>query len=144
MNIEDSIKTLKEFNKIKINSYAMQFVNISYPDLQEAIETLLTAYEKEKRENVKLRLQDIPLMEGEVKAYKDRVNELKIELEKEKEKNKKINKYIEDRAKIGKDIQTFINKDYVEQEYISKDKIKPIQIIDLDGKIHNVYKIEEE
>ena len=42
MNIEDSIKTLKEFNKIKINSYAMQFVNISYPDLQEAIETLLT------------------------------------------------------------------------------------------------------
>ena len=28
--------------------------------------------------------------------------------------------------------------------YISKDKIKPIQIIDLDGKIHNVYKIEEE
>ena len=28
--------------------------------------------------------------------------------------------------------------------YISKDKLKPIQIIDLDGKIHNVYKIEEE
>lgn len=27
---------------------------------------------------------------------------------------------------------------------VSKDKIKPIQIIDLDGKIHNVYKIEEE
>ena len=48
MNIEDSIKILKEFNKIKINSYAMQFVNISYPDLQEAIETLLTAYEKQK------------------------------------------------------------------------------------------------
>ena len=88
MNIEDSIKTLKEFNKIKINSYAMQFVNISYPDLQEAIETLLTAYEKEKGENVKLRLQDIPLIEGELKAYKDRVNELKQELEKEKEKNK--------------------------------------------------------
>lgn len=53
MNIEDSIKTLKEFNKIKINSYAMQFVNISYPDLQEAIETLLTAYEKEKEKNKK-------------------------------------------------------------------------------------------
>ena len=55
----------------------------------EAIETLLTAYEKEKGENVKLRLQDIPLIEGELKAYKDRVNELKQELEKEKEKNKK-------------------------------------------------------
>ena len=90
----------------------------------EAIETLLTAYEKEKGENVKLRLQDIPLIEGELKAYKDRVNELKQEVEKEKEKNKKINKYIEDRVKIGKDIQTFINEDYVEQEYISKDKIK--------------------
>ena len=65
-------------------------------------------------------------------------------MKKKKRKNKELNKYIEDRAKIGKNIQTFINKDYVEQEYISKDKIKPIQIIDLDGKIHNVYKIEEE
>ena len=54
MNIEDSIKTLKEFNKIKINSYAMQFVNISYPNLQEAIEALLTAYEKEKEKNKKI------------------------------------------------------------------------------------------
>lgn len=32
----------------------------------------------------------------------------------------------------------------VKQLYISKDKIKPIQIIDLDGKIHNVYKVKEE
>lgn len=43
---------------------------------------------------------------------------------KEKEKNKKLNKYIEDRSKIGKDIQTYINKDYVNQEYINKDKIR--------------------
>lgn len=34
--------------------------------------------------------------------------------------------------------------DNMEQLYVDKDKIKPIQIIDLDGKIHNVYKIEEE
>ena len=33
---------------------------------------------------------------------------------------------------------------YSLDNFISKDKIKPIQIIDLDGKIHNVYKIEEE
>ena len=46
------------------------------------------------------------------------------EIEELKDKNKELNKYIEDRAKIGKNIQTFINKDYVEQEYISKDKIK--------------------
>lgn len=43
---------------------------------------------------------------------------------KEIEELKEKNKYIEDRAKIGKNIQTFINKDYVKQEYISKDKIK--------------------
>lgn len=56
----------------------------------EFAETIITAYEKEKGENVKLRLQDIPLIEGELKAYKDRVNELKAELEKEKEKNKRL------------------------------------------------------
>ncbi len=57
---------------------------------QQAINIVVTAYEKEKGENVKLRLQDIPLIEGELKAYKDRVNELKKELEKEKEKNKSL------------------------------------------------------
>lgn len=57
MNIEDSIKILKEFNRIKINSYAKQFVNISYPDLQEAIETLLSAYKKEKEKNKELEKQ---------------------------------------------------------------------------------------
>lgn len=45
---------------------------------------------------------------------------------KEKEKNKKLNKYITDKVKTGKEIQTFINKGYVEQEYISKDKIREI------------------
>ena len=74
MNIEESIEYLKNY----------KYDN----EVRQAIETLLTAYEKEK------------------------------------EKNKELNKYIEDRAKIGKNIQTFINKDYVEQEYISKDKIK--------------------
>ena len=96
MNIDESIEILNEFNKIKINSYAMQFVNISYPDLQEAIEVLLTAYEKEKEKNESL--------------IKERATEIV----------------------------------YVDKNFIKKDKIKPIQIIDLDGKIHNVYKIKEE
>lgn len=92
MNIEESIEYLKL--KIKNDNLTIQgmFGDI-YEEIQKdntAIETLLTAYEKEK------------------------------------EKNKKINKYIEDRTKIDKDIQTFINKDYVEQEYISKDKVKAI------------------
>lgn len=54
MTNEEAIKTLKEFNKIKINSYAMQFANISYPDLQEAIETVLIDREKEKEKNKSL------------------------------------------------------------------------------------------
>lgn len=52
--------------------------------------------------------------------------------EKEKEKNESL---IKERA-------TEIV--YVDKNFVRKDKIKPIQIIDLDGKIHNVYKIEEE
>lgn len=130
MNIEESMKVLKHFRnynkfyKEENKNLTIIITSEAKESIDKAIERLLTAYEKEKGENVKLRLQDIPLIEGELKAYKDRVNELKQEVEKEKEKNKKINKYIEDRVKIGKDIQTFINEDYVEQEYISKDKIK--------------------
>lgn len=45
-------------------------------------------------------------------------------IEKHQKEIKKYKKFIEDKTKIGKDIQTFINKDYVEQEYISKDKIR--------------------
>lgn len=52
--------------------------------------------------------------------------------EKEKEKKEEL---IKERAK---------EIIYVDRNFIRKDKIKPIQIIDLDGKIHNVYKIEEE
>ena len=62
----------------------------------EAIETLLTAYEKEKEKNESL--------------IKERATEIV----------------------------------YVDRNFIRKDRIKPIQIIDLDGKIHNVYKIKEE
>lgn len=93
MNIED-LEILKELSE---QTYFGDLPFLYYADL---IGKLLTAYEKEKGENVKLRLQDIPLMEGEVKAYKDRVNELKIELEKEKEKNKKIENELEKHIKF--------------------------------------------
>ena len=90
MNIEEAIKILKELKK---NEWGELLNCWDYgAEESEAIETLLTAYEKEKGENVKLRLQDIPLIEGELKAYKDRVNELKQELEKEKEDNKRLRK----------------------------------------------------
>lgn len=106
MNIEESINLLEwaNLNKLYIETYN----ECDYHNIYKAIETLLTAYEKEKGENVKLRLQDIPLIEGELQAYKDRVNELKQELEKEKEKNKgaeeKIKKYIN---KIQKELDKY-------------------------------------
>ena len=73
MNIEESIKILNKFNKIKINSYAMQFVNISYPDLQEAIETLLTAYEKEKEKNKEYEI----LLKRQEELEKEKANLIK-------------------------------------------------------------------
>lgn len=94
MKIEEAIKYIK--NDIEIDKDTASWFekgNKTKEQIEESInayETLLTAYEKEKGENVKLRLQDIPLIEGELKAYKDRVNELKQELEKEKEKNKEL------------------------------------------------------
>ena len=104
MNIEKSIEKAKEFiNYLPVGARIISFRKDQFIDCQIAIATLLTAYEKEKGENVKLRLQNIPLIEGELKVYKDRVNELKQELEKEKEKNKKAldfinneNNYFED------------------------------------------------
>lgn len=98
MNIEEAIDILE--NSIAdyvIGEYCEKCADNKICDdrnedcyYQQAIDTVVTAYEKEKGENVKLRLQDIPLIEGELKAYKDRVNELKAELEKEKEKNKEL------------------------------------------------------
>lgn len=104
MNIEEAIKILDKFTT------EHKLFNIKHSDgLEEAIETLLTAYEKEKGENVKLRLQDIPLIEGELKAYKDRVNELKQELEKEKEKNKKVLDFINDKNNYFEDGENWQN-----------------------------------
>lgn len=98
MNIEESIiefKKMIERDKDTLRYWKSDTFGHYYEPIKKLekdvliSETLLTAYEKEKRENVKLRLQDIPLIEGELKAYKDRVNELKQELEK-KEKNKEL------------------------------------------------------
>ena len=96
MNIEESKINLK--NLICEYKRTIQLYGDFFIGLQEiqAIETLLTAYEKEKEKNENL--------------IKERATEIV----------------------------------YVDKNFIKKDKIKPIQIIDLDGKIHNVYKIEEE
>lgn len=88
MNIEEQIKIVKNM-LLHAETQLLDYEAI-------AIETLLTAYEKEKEKKEEL--------------IKERAKEII----------------------------------YVDRNFIRKDKIKPIQIIDLDGKIHNVYKIEEE
>ena len=89
-NFEELIKTCKMWIRDDDIDAYYRFFEFN------CMKTLVTAYEKEKGENVKLRLQDIPLIEGELKAYKDRVNELKQEVEKEKEKNKELEQRLED------------------------------------------------
>lgn len=104
MNIEEAIDILK--NSIAdyvIGEYCEKCADNKICDdrnedcyYQQAIDTVVTAYEKEKGKKEEL--------------IKERAKEII----------------------------------YVDRNFIRKDKIKPIQIIDLDGKIHNVYKIEEE
>ena len=100
MNIEEHINNLKKYIEEDF-AFREPIKNMSDFDKYcyghcKDIETLLTAYEKEKEKNENL------------------IKERAIEIV------------------------------YVDKNFIRKDKIKPIQIIDLDGKIHNVYKIEEE
>ncbi len=100
MNTE-TIKKLKERAKEMLeDNYDRKIGDEEIYTIICELENFYTAYEKEKGENVKLRLQDIPLIEGELKAYKDRVNELKQELEKEKEKNKELEKKLDEISEI--------------------------------------------
>lgn len=101
MNIEESIKILDKFTT------EHKLFNIKHSDgLEEAIETLLTAYEKEKEEHKKEchNCDEYTARLGELET-KNRM--LKSELEKEKEKIKsekeltKIIKNLENRLNQG-------------------------------------------
>ena len=139
MNIEE-LEQIKQDIKAVYN-VMYNFDDRLCDDMQvrvKRIETLLTAYENLKSYNkgTKEALRVAEDLEHQANKeagdWEARYFELEAELEKEKEKNKEL---IKERA-------TEIV--YVDRNFIRKDKIKPIQIIDLDGKIHNVYKIEEE
>lgn len=106
MNIEESINLLEWANLNKL--YIETYYECDYHNIYKAIETLLTAYEKEKEKNKELQ-------ELYTSALQDWV--------KEKEKNKEL-----------------IKQQAIEITDVGGNSIK----IDLDGKIHNVYKIEEE
>ena len=123
MNIEEHINNLKKYIEEDF-AFREPIKNMSDFDRYcwnycKDIETLLTAYEKEKEkreiaeENHKVLSLDLGKALKELGLYEDTI--------------------------IADELVLEINK-----RFVSKNKIKPIQIIDLDGKIHNVYKIEEE
>ena len=114
MNIEESFEYLKNCLNDEYN-----YKNATRKKDKQAIEALLTAYEeeKEKREIAEENHKVLSLDLG--KALKE------------------LGLY-EDTI-IADELALEINK-----RFVSKDRIKQIQIIDLDGIIHNVYRIEEE
>lgn len=70
------------------------------------------------------------------KSHKEENGKLRVELDQEKEKNKKIEEYITDKIEIEDEIQTYISEKFVEDQYISKDKIMELlenEIIDISG-----------
>lgn len=86
-NIEEDIKRIESliecFRKAEI-------VNLEYKESiyqkcnyshYKAIENILSSYKKLEKENIRLRYQDIPYLEGEIKGYKTRIEELKKEKE---------------------------------------------------------------
>ena len=77
-----------------------------------------------------------------------KIEEMKKQLDLDNECEIALNNKIMDLEKEIEELKKYAEGykllSYSLDNFISKDKIKPIQIIDLDGKIHNVYKIEEE
>lgn len=90
MNIEEAVKTIKVLIGLE------EFNKLSYIE-NKAIETLLTAYEKEKR-LAEANLKDSKEFQDNMCNYRcilnSKVEELKQELEKEKEKNEKLQQII--------------------------------------------------
>ena len=101
---------------------------------------------EEAYNTIKKSVEAINIRPYATKAEYEKVECIKVLLtayEKEKEKNKTLEELLQ-----GKLFELYKYYKDLASEYqancISKNKIKPIQIIDLDGKIHNVYKIEED
>jgi len=110
MVIEEAIKRVEEVKK----EYATMD---GLKDYVIAIETLLTAYEKEKEEHKKEchNCDEYTAKLGELETENKM---LKSELEKEKEKNKP------DCAESIERTEEMVNMRWVNYHYISKDKIK--------------------
>lgn len=99
MNIEESINLLEwaNLNKLYIETYN----ECDYHSIYTAIETLLTAYEKEKEHNSKL-LEALDTVNHEKSVFIE-------SYEKEKEKNKKALDFINDKNNYFEDGENWQN-----------------------------------
>lgn len=80
-NIEEDIKIFEEkLKEYHTNIFDDRFLILYEKDI-ETIENVLSEYKRPQKENLRLRYQDIPYLEGEIKGYKTRIEELKKEKE---------------------------------------------------------------
>lgn len=80
--MEEDIKILEEMIK-EVKEEAISYNKCCYEvevKQVQAIENLLKEYKREHAENTRLKYQDIPYLEGTIKGYKDKVEELKQEV----------------------------------------------------------------
>ena len=108
---------------------------------QQAIDIVVTAYEKEKNKDMSC---DLTETRADNIDESTMLKQIKLKLQ---EKNITIETLLAEFERL-EDLEDDLTTVYLNGVYDGEkkveDKIKPIQIIDLDGKIHNVYKIEEE
>lgn len=109
MSEDEAIQILKT---ISTDNFCMKQIKI-----KQAIETILDLYNKVKEENKELSEE---LTERICKNVEAEVfEEMRLELKQEKEKNKEL------REELDRQINTrIINEEFIEKNYISKDKIR--------------------
>ena len=103
MNIEEHIKNLKKYIEEDF-AFREPIKNMSDFDRYcwnhcKDIETLLTAYEKEKEENKKWKDYVVNDLENQITERNNKIFKLEAELEKEKEKNKELSNSYDKLAK---------------------------------------------
>jgi len=130
MNIEESINKIKEVIYMS-DGTKVDYIDINHMDLGgevsvdvfiEAIETLLTAYEKEKR-LAEANLKDSEEFQDNMCNHRcilnSKVEELETELEKEKEKNKELESDIQQKNFEIKCLNSDIKNMYCEEGVIA-------------------------
>ena len=130
MNIEDAIEILKNSKKLYLKE------KIDSDILEEAIETLLTAYEKEKEENKKIdenweKICDE--QEEDISLKNNKILDLEFEIKKQQKEIEELRKKNEPQPDCAEPIERteeMVNMKWVNYNYISKNKIKELREID--------------